>query len=165
MFLTAQLVLSVFMLAVEKHEATFLAPIGIGLTLFVDHLVGVYYTGCGVNPARSFGPDVVIGTFPGYHWIYCIASCIVTSNPQGVGPSLGALLASAVYKVLKGLNYHQVNASTQAQPSIPIKSDNPSINSTALDNPGSSRKGKGRDEGGALIVKSEILDPSVGMLV
>ena len=71
MFLTAQLVLAVFMLAVEKHKSTSLAPVGIGLSLFVAHLVGVYYTGAGLNPARSLGPDVILGKFPGYHWIYC----------------------------------------------------------------------------------------------
>ena len=82
MFLTAQLVMSVFMLAVEKHKATFLAPVGIGLTLFVDHLVGLYDTGCGVNPAKSFGPEVVIGNFPRYHWIYCTTtlSTIITNS-------------------------------------------------------------------------------------
>lgn len=73
MFLTAQLVLVVFMLAVEKHKSTFLAPVGIGLTLFVSEIVGVYYTGGSLNPARSFGPDVVVGSFPGYHWIYCLS--------------------------------------------------------------------------------------------
>lgn len=71
MFLTAQLVFVVFMLAVEKHRSTFLAPVGIGLTLFVGEIVGVYYTGGSLNPARSFGPNVVMGSFPNYHWIYC----------------------------------------------------------------------------------------------
>jgi aquaporin rerated protein, other eukaryote len=71
MFLTAQLVLVVFMLAVEKHKSTFIAPIGIGLTLFTAHLAGIYYTGASLNPARSFGPDLVSKSFPGYHWIYC----------------------------------------------------------------------------------------------
>jgi aquaporin rerated protein, other eukaryote len=71
MFLTAQLVLTVFMLAVEKHKSTFLAPVGIGLALFVAEIAGVYYTGGSLNPARSFGPDVVLGSFPSYHWIYC----------------------------------------------------------------------------------------------
>ena len=43
--LTAELVFAIFMLAKEKHKATFMAPIGIGLALFVAELVGVYYTG------------------------------------------------------------------------------------------------------------------------
>jgi hypothetical protein len=72
MFVTALLILMIFMLAVEKTKSTFVAPVGIGLTLFAGHLAAVYWTGAGLNPARSFGPEVVIGNFPGYHWIYCI---------------------------------------------------------------------------------------------
>jgi glycerol uptake facilitator-like aquaporin len=45
MFLTALLVFTIFMLAAEKHRATFIAPIGIGLALFVAHLAGARYTG------------------------------------------------------------------------------------------------------------------------
>ena len=45
MFLTAMLVLTVFMLAAEKHKGTFLAPIGIGLALFIAELTGVWFTG------------------------------------------------------------------------------------------------------------------------
>jgi aquaporin rerated protein, other eukaryote len=43
--LTGELVFTIFMLAKEKHRATFMAPIGIGIALFVAELVGVYYTG------------------------------------------------------------------------------------------------------------------------
>ena len=45
MFLTALLVFTILMLAVEKHRATFIAPIGIGLALFIGHLAGVRFTG------------------------------------------------------------------------------------------------------------------------
>ena len=41
MFLTAELVLAVFMLAVEKNRGTLLAPVGIGLALFVAELSGM----------------------------------------------------------------------------------------------------------------------------
>lgn len=44
-FLTAELVFTIFMLAKEKHKATFIAPVGIGLALFIAEMVGVYYTG------------------------------------------------------------------------------------------------------------------------
>lgn len=44
MFLTANLVFVVIMLAVVKQKSTFLAPIGIGLVLFVNQLVGQYTT-------------------------------------------------------------------------------------------------------------------------
>lgn len=40
MFLTAQLTFTIFMLATEKHRGTFIAPIGIGLSLFIAELTG-----------------------------------------------------------------------------------------------------------------------------
>ena len=42
MFLTAQLVFTIFMLAAEKHKGTFLAPVGIGLSLFIAELAGKF---------------------------------------------------------------------------------------------------------------------------
>ncbi|KAL2166112.1 hypothetical protein VTG60DRAFT_3273 [Thermothelomyces hinnuleus] len=65
MFLTAQLVFVIIMLAAEKHKSTFLAPIGIGITFFLAELIGVYFTGGSLNPARSLGPAVVNHSFPG----------------------------------------------------------------------------------------------------
>lgn len=85
-FLTAELVFTIFMLAKEKHKATFIAPVGIGLALFIGELVGVYYTGGSLNPARSFGPCVVNGQWDPEHWIYCkfFRSCICSAviDPQ-----------------------------------------------------------------------------------
>tara|TARA_R110002003_G_scaffold143_1_gene13209 strand:- start:11685 stop:12773 length:1089 start_codon:yes stop_codon:yes gene_type:complete len=103
MFLTAQLVFTIFMLATEKHEGTFIAPVGIGLSLFVAELMGVFYTGGSVNPARSFGPCVVTHQFHTYHWIYW------------VGPILGALLASVFYMFIKALEYETVNMADPKQ--------------------------------------------------
>ena len=45
MFLTTELIFCILMLAAEKHKGTFLAPIGIGLALFIAELAGVFYTG------------------------------------------------------------------------------------------------------------------------
>jgi aquaporin related protein len=97
MFLTSLLVFTVFMLAAEKHKATFLAPVGIGMALFVAEMVGVVFTGGSLNPARSFGPCVVTRDFPSYHYIYWF------------GPIMGALLAFVVYKIVKTVNYETVN--------------------------------------------------------
>ncbi|CZT46624.1 related to aquaporin [Rhynchosporium secalis] len=97
MFLSALLVFTIFMLAAEKHKGTFIAPVGIGLSLFVAELMGVYYTGGSVNPARSFGPSVVTHNFHSYHWIYW------------VGPMLGAIVASGFYLLMKMLEYETAN--------------------------------------------------------
>lgn len=97
MFLTAGLVFTIFMLAAEKHKGTFLAPIGIGLSLFIAELGGVYYTGGSLNPARSFGPCVANKSFPSEHWIYW------------VGPFLGALLASGFFWLIKSGEYETAN--------------------------------------------------------
>ncbi|KAF2662239.1 aquaporin-like protein [Lophiostoma macrostomum CBS 122681] len=97
MFLTSLLVFTIFMLAAEKHKATFLAPVGIGLALFVAELVGVFYTGGSLNPARSFGPCVVTKNFPGYHYIYWF------------GPTMGTLLAWGMYRIVKSVEYQTVN--------------------------------------------------------
>ncbi|KAK5013367.1 Aquaporin-1 [Cryomyces antarcticus] len=86
MILTAELVFTIIMLEAEKHKGTFIAPVGIGLALFIAELTGVYFTGGSLNPARSFGPDVVLHEFHSYHWIYW------------VGPFLGSILAAGFYK-------------------------------------------------------------------
>ncbi|KAF2274603.1 aquaporin-like protein, partial [Westerdykella ornata] len=93
MILTAELVFAVFILAAEKSEATYLAPIGIGLALFIAELTGVYFTGGSLNPARSFGPEVIHARFDGHHWIYW------------VGPLLGSVLAVVSYRLIKFLEY------------------------------------------------------------
>jgi len=97
MFLTSLLVFAIFMLAAEKHKATFLAPVGIGLALFVAEMVGVFFTGGSLNPARSFGPCVVTRNFPGYHYIYWF------------GPLMGTLLAFGMYRIVKIVEYETVN--------------------------------------------------------
>jgi aquaporin related protein len=40
MFLSAELIFTIFMLAAEKHKGTFIAPVGIGLSLFIAELTG-----------------------------------------------------------------------------------------------------------------------------
>ncbi|KAM0718935.1 hypothetical protein Q7P37_006007 [Cladosporium fusiforme] len=89
--LTAAFVFSVFMLAADKSKGTFIAPIGIGLALFIAQLVGGPFTGASLNPARSFGPAVAAHHFPGSHWIYWI------------GPMLGSVLAAGFYKLTRVL--------------------------------------------------------------
>ncbi|EEY19542.1 aquaporin-1 [Verticillium alfalfae VaMs.102] len=102
--LTAELVFTIFMLAKEKHRATFIAPVGIGLALFIAELVGVQFTGGSLNPARSFGPCVVTATFDKEHWIYW------------VGPLIGSLIAVVFYKFIKMLEYEMVSPGADGDP-------------------------------------------------
>lgn len=95
-FTTCALVLSVLFLAVEKHRGTYLAPIGISMTLFSCHLFAVVYTGAAMNSARAFGPAVIAG-FKDDHWVYW------------VGPTLGSLLAVAIYVFMKRFEYWKIN--------------------------------------------------------
>lgn len=83
--LTFALVFVVFATAMDPKGLGHLAPLAIGFTIVVDHLVGVPITGAGMNPARSFGPAVVAGAWEN-HWIYW------------VGPLIGAAIAGLVYE-------------------------------------------------------------------
>ncbi|KAH9876231.1 hypothetical protein J1614_004110 [Plenodomus biglobosus] len=82
-FVTSQLVLTILMLKGGPSK-----PMYIGLSLFIAHMCSVYYTGASLNPARSFGPAVVVG-FTKYHWIYWL------------GPLLGSCVASGAYATIK----------------------------------------------------------------
>ena len=96
-FLTAELVFTVFMLAKEKHKATYMAPVGIGRALFVAELVGVFFTGGSLNPARSLGPCVTTGQFDTDHWVYW------------VGPAIGAVAAFVFCRFIEILEYELAN--------------------------------------------------------
>ncbi|KAJ0120708.1 hypothetical protein N8I77_004984 [Diaporthe amygdali] len=105
-FLTMQLMLAIYFMAVEKHEGNALAALVIGFALFVAELPGIYYTGGSLNPARTFGPDLITLDFGATHWIYW------------VGPFLGATLAAVFYKFIKFLQAEAAENSddTERQP-------------------------------------------------
>ncbi|WP_310502507.1 MIP family channel protein [Paenibacillus qinlingensis] len=65
------------------------AGLVIGLTLAFVHILGIGLTGTSVNPARSFGPAILLGGEAWNElWVFVTA------------PFLGALLAVAVYRLL-----------------------------------------------------------------
>ncbi len=83
--LTFALVFVIFATAVDPGGMANLAPLAIGLTVLVDHLIGVPITGASMNPARSFGPALVAGEWS-QHWIYW------------AGPLLGGAGAGLLYQ-------------------------------------------------------------------
>ena len=110
-FLTAQLILAIFLLAAEKHRGTFLAPVGIGLALFLAELLGTNYTGGSLNPARTLGPDVVLGKFESYTWVYFIA------------PYSAAIVTSGFYYLLKVFQYESANVGQDSDDSRQVFKD------------------------------------------
>uniref|UniRef100_I3N312 Aquaporin 6 n=2 Tax=Ictidomys tridecemlineatus TaxID=43179 RepID=I3N312_ICTTR len=84
--LTLQLVLCIFA-STDNRQALGSPAAMIGTSVALGHLIGVYFTGCSMNPARSFGPAVIIGKFT-VHWIFW------------VGPLTGAVLASLIYNFI-----------------------------------------------------------------
>jgi MIP family channel proteins len=82
------LVWTVFAVAVTpRGNSGTLAPLFIGLAVLLAHIILVPLTGCGINPARTFGPALVNGRWDDF-WVYV------------VGPLIGAALASLSYTYL-----------------------------------------------------------------
>jgi len=77
----------VFATAMDKRSHGVMAPVAIGITVAVVHLVAVPLTGAGINPARSLGPAIASGFWTD-HWIYWVA------------PILGAIVGGALYQLI-----------------------------------------------------------------
>jgi len=89
--LTALFVLVVLGATHKTNGATNnFAGLAIGLSLILIHLVGIYFTGTSVNPARSIGPAIFTGGEALANvWIFI------------VGPFVGALVAACLWKVIE----------------------------------------------------------------
>jgi len=91
----AEVVLTFIFLLVIQGSTSEKAPKGfaglsIGLSLVLIHLVGIPVTGTSVNPARSLGPEIIVGGVAlNQLWLFWVA------------PIIGALLAAAVWKLLQ----------------------------------------------------------------
>jgi aquaporin Z len=94
--LLAEIVLTFFFLfiilgATDKRAPAGLAPIAIGLGLTLIHLIGIPVTNLSVNPARSTGPAIYVGTAAiNQLWLFWVA------------PIAGAVLAGIVYPIVAG---------------------------------------------------------------
>ena len=83
----------IFVLAVlgatSKAENGHVAGLVIGGSLTLVHLLGIYFTGTSVNPARSFGPALLLGGESlAVVWVFI------------VGPMIGGIIAAFLWKFL-----------------------------------------------------------------
>jgi aquaporin Z len=63
------------------------AGLAIGITLAMIHIVGIQVTGVSVNPARSFGPAVLVGGQAlGQLWLFFVA------------PAIGAIISGLIFR-------------------------------------------------------------------
>ena len=79
----------VMAVATDTRAVGAAAAIAIGGAIRLDALFGGPVTGASMNPARSFGPALVSGTWTGF-WVYV------------VGPVVGALVGALAYQLVRG---------------------------------------------------------------
>lgn len=97
--LTIEIVLTAFFLivimgATSKHAPAGFAPIAIGLALTLIHLISIPVTNTSVNPARSTGVAVFAGGWAiSQLWLFWVA------------PIIGAVIGSALYKMIAGTKH------------------------------------------------------------
>ncbi len=77
--------------ATDKRAPQGLAPIAIGLCLTLIHLISIPVTNTSVNPARSTGVAVFVGSWAvGQLWLFWVA------------PIIGAVIGAGIYRYIGG---------------------------------------------------------------
>ncbi|MBC7992018.1 MAG: aquaporin Z [Rhizobacter sp.] len=90
----AEVVLTAFFLLIimgstDKRAPAGFAPIAIGLTLTLIHLISIPVTNTSVNPARSTGPALIVGDWAlSQLWLFWVA------------PIIGAVMGGVLYRWL-----------------------------------------------------------------
>ena len=87
--LTAFLMFVIMAVATDTRAVGAAAAIAIGGTIGFDALFGGPVTGASMNPARSFGPALVSGTWTDF-WVYV------------AGPVVGAGVGALAYQLVRG---------------------------------------------------------------
>ncbi|XP_044076353.1 aquaporin-1-like [Siniperca chuatsi] len=85
---TLQLVLCVIAVTDKRRsDVKGFAPLAIGLSVGLGHFAAISFTGCAINPARSFGPALIRSEMKN-HWVYWL------------GPMCGGIAAALIYDFL-----------------------------------------------------------------
>ncbi|GAU29107.1 hypothetical protein TSUD_58730 [Trifolium subterraneum] len=74
--------------ATDNRAIGELAGIAVGMTVMVDVFIAGPVSGASMNPARTFGPALVMHIYKGF-WVYV------------VGPFLGAILGASAYNLIR----------------------------------------------------------------
>ncbi len=86
--LTFLFVFVVLSVTSKGTTSPYAAPVAIGLALTTVHLIGIPLTGTSVNPARSFGPALIVGGMALKQvWLFIVA------------PLVGGIIAALVHRV------------------------------------------------------------------
>jgi len=107
-FVATMLFVIVILGSTQKAAPTGFAGLVIGLSLVVIHLLGIHITGTSVNPARSFGPAVLVGGQAIQQlWVFLLVPTlggatagvlfrarILAADPEPVSANVGALAHS-----------------------------------------------------------------------
>jgi aquaporin Z len=94
-FLTEVIMTCFFLLVIlgatsKRSPAGLFAPLAIGLSLTLIHLVSIPVTNTSVNPARSTGPALVIGGWAAHQlWLFWVA------------PIVGAVIGGLLHRMLE----------------------------------------------------------------
>lgn len=88
LILSAFLMLVIMGVATDARAVGAMAGLAIGCTVGFDALMGGPLTGASMNPARSFGPALLAGSWAA-HWAYW------------VGPCLGTVAGAHLYQYLR----------------------------------------------------------------
>ncbi len=84
---TAIFIIAILGVTGAKGHGAF-AGVAIGITLAVIHIVGIQVTGVSVNPARSFGPALLVGGQAlSQVWVFFVA------------PAIGAVIGAAFFRL------------------------------------------------------------------
>jgi len=108
---TYLLVFTVLFSAVHKQStAGNAAPIAIGWSVMLAHILLIPFTGCGINPARSLGP-MVVNTIGGLGSVVWIRGWWVFYT----APFVGSLCATATYKIIFEEKEEEVSAKVEIE--------------------------------------------------